>query len=405
MSSQSELSNSKKIKIEKLLKILSLTVQSSSNDVKNLGLLTGLTGELLFLWKISQHDNNYVDENIIIEKFQFLQNNLSLATSNINLSFGLIGLGWFLEYINQAQTEDYDPELCEDIDAMLLKAMSIESWGGEIEMVMGLAGMSVYGARRHLKSDLTVFYEKLINHFENMATQVSENTITWLQPSYSIYRLDKEHIEKPEYNFGLAHGVPGIIAAIVPALKIPSLYSQTKKMLIQSCDWLLQQQLNKVDKRSYFSSSSNSTHSTRLAWCYGDLTIALTLYRVGKALNLPTYMEIGIKISLHASCRDEIQALVNDAGLCHGSAGLMLIFKLLYQETGLKEFQQATVKWLDYTLDLFDKKGLPGLYKMSGYDKSYSESTDFLEGYAGIGLCLLATLDGEADWTDCLMLS
>lgn len=405
MSSQLVMADTKKIKIEKLLKTLTSIIQNTPNDVKNLGLLNGLSGDLLFLWRASQYDSNLVDEGVFNEKLQFLQDNLSLAASTFNLSVGLTGLGWFFEYINQTQAEDYDPELCEDIDDILLKTLSVAPWHGEIEMVLGLAGLSIYGARRQLKSDQSAFYEKLINHFESLATQVSDNTLTWQQPQYSIYRLNKENIEKPEYNLGLAHGVPGIIAALLPALNIPSLYTRTKKMLVQSCDWLLQQQLDTENKQSYFSSSTSNTHYSRLGWCYGDLTIALTLSRVGEALELPSYTDKAREISLHTALRDEINGMVNDAGLCHGSAGLALIFKLLHQEIGLDELQQASDKWLDFTLNLFDEKGLPGFYKLSGIDKTYSECTGFLEGYAGIGLCLLAALNQEADWTDCLLLS
>jgi lantibiotic modifying enzyme len=405
MSSQSVMLDTKKIKIEKLLNTLTPIIQNTANDKQKLGLLSGLSGELLFLWQVSQYDNNFVDEDVFNEKLQFLQDNLFLTASKFNLSSGLTGLGWFFEYINQAQVEDYDPELCEDIDDILLKTLSVTPWQVEIEMVLGLAGMSIYGARRQLKSDQTVFYEKLVNHFENLATQVSDTTLTWQQPQYSVYRLNKGDIEKPEYNLGLAHGVPGIITAILPALKIPSLYAQTRKLLMQSCDWLLHQQLETKERQSYFSSSTENQHSSRLGWCYGDLTIALALFRVGKALNLPSYIRIAKEISLHAALRDEVNGMVNDAGLCHGSAGLALIFKLLYQQLGLEELQQASDKWLDFTLKLFDEKGLPGFYKLSGIDQIYSECTGLLEGYAGIGLCLLTLLNGDADWTDCLLLS
>ena len=353
----------------------------------------------------SQYDKALIDEDIFNEKFQFLQDNLSTVASSFNLSHGLVGTGWLLEYMNQTQAEDYDPELCEDIDDILLKTLSISPWQGEIEMVLGLGGLSIYGARRRLKLDQSLFYEKFIHHFENLASQLSDNQLTWEQPQYSVYRLDKDNISKPEYNLGLAHGVPGIIAALLPALNVTSLYGRTKKLLIESCDWLLQQQLDRQQKQSYFSSSSDGKHYSRLAWCYGDLTIALTLFRVGKALELPSYMDKATEVCLHAALRDEVDGMVNDAGLCHGSAGLALVFNLLYKEIGLLELQQASNKWLDFTLKLFDEKGLSGRYKISGVNKSYAECTGFLEGCAGIGLCLLVGLGEDTDWAECLLLS
>ena len=405
MSNRNTLSTTKKNKVKRLLKTLILIIQNTSNNPQKLGHLSGLSGELLFLWQVSQYDKTLIDETVFSEKLIFLQDHLATVATKFNISAGLAGLGWFFEYLNQMQQEDYDAELCEDIDDILLTTLSVDSWSGEIEMVLGLAGLSIYGARRQLKSEQTVFYEKFIQHFETLATRLSDNTLAWQQPKQSLYRLNKNNLEQPEYNLGLAHGIPGIIAAILPALKNPSLHSRTKKLLIQSCDWLLQQQLDITDSNSYFSSSADSKHSSRLGWCYGDLPIALTLYRVGIALDSPTYMDKARDISLHAASRDEISGIVDDAGLCHGSAGLALVFQLLYQEIGAAELQQASEKWLDFTLKFYDEKGLPGLHKFTGIGNNYVESTGFLEAYAGIGLCLLVALNGETDWTDCLLLS
>lgn len=404
MSRQIQLSITKKNQIKKILSILVSTVESSPQNENNIGLYSGIAGELLFLYKVSQFAPELVNEELFNIKLQFLQNSLSPAIG-FNLSSGLSGIGWFLEYINQAQAGNYDIDLCEDIDRILLETVGISPWAGEIEMVLGLSGLSVYSARRQKKSLQIIFYEKLISQYEGLATQVTEDTLTWQQPQHSIFRLNKSDLNKAEFNIGLAHGVVGIIAAILPALTIPSLFYRSQKLLKQSCDWLLQQQLEGIDKQSYFSSTSNGAHSSRLGWCYGDLTIALTLFRVGKALDIPLYQDKALEVALHASQRDEETGMVHDAGLCHGSAGLAVIFQAFFHESGVAEFQIAAEKWLGSTLQTYQNKGLVGFYQVSGFDLTSSESTGFLEGYAGIGLCLLACLNDEADWLDCLLLS
>lgn len=405
MSSRTELSKIKQTTIKEQLKVLTSVIQKTNNDVNNLGLVNGLTGELLFLWQASCYDKTLVNEEIFYEKFEFLQENFSVAATNFSLENGLAGAGWFLEYINQAQGEDYDPELCDDIDNILLNTISVTSWRGEIEMLQGLAGLSIYGARRLLKTEQDDFYEKFINHFEKLATQIDKITLSWQQPSYSVYRLNEEDISAPEYNLGLAHGIVGIIAAILPALNIPSLYLRTKKLLVQSCDWLLQQELVGADKKSFFPSSMNDNHYSRLGWCYGDLTIALTLARVGKVLEFPSYIEKAKEISLHASQREEYSAMVQDAGICHGSSGIALIFQLLHKELQLEELIPVVNNWLNVTLELYSDKGLKGYYKYSGFEKDHIESLGLLTGYSGIGLCFLALLTGDSEWTDCLLLS
>ena len=271
MQKSTDLSEIKQSKILKIIGILTNIIQSSPHDANNLGFINGLSGELLFLCQANKFDKSLVNETAFDNKVQFFQEHLHKTATQFDFSHGISGGGWSLEYLNQAQGEDYDPELCED-------------------------------------------------------------TLTWRQPDNSRYRLNREDTKQAEYNLGLAHGVPGIIAAILPALQIPQLKTRTERLLRQSCDWLLQQQLNTPDQQSYFSLSTTQTRCSRLAWCYGDLTIALTLARVGKSLKIPSYMNKAKEISLHTALRNEKNGKVYDAGLCHGSASIALIFQILYKE-------------------------------------------------------------------------
>jgi len=387
------------------LKVLASTVQKNSNDEHKLGLINGLSGELLFLWRAYLYDEKLIDEELFAQKLEFLQENVAKIAPAFSLESGHAGIGWFLEYINQEQGEEYAPEYCEDIDEILLNVLGVNPWQGEIEMLQGLAGMSIYGSRRQLKSDQTLFYQKLISHFERLATQIDDNALSWAQPAYSIYRLDKNERDVSEYNLGFAHGIVGIIASIIPAVKITSLKSRAECLLKQSCDWLLQQEMSQKNKKSFFSSVAKDGRYSRLGWCYGDLAIALTLARVGKALAIPAYIEKAKKISLHAAERNAVDGMVDDAGICHGSAGIALIFQLLKNELQLKELASAIENWLNFTLKLYKEKGLEGYYRYSGFEKEYVENKGLLTGYSGIGLCLLALLEGHTDWTDCLLLS
>ncbi|WDE01272.1 lanthionine synthetase C family protein [Thalassomonas actiniarum] len=391
--------------IEQILKQLGDTVATLPSNPGFCGLLSGLSGNLLFLYKLSVFDARLVNEEVFDDKLEFLQQQLAAHIHYNDLSSGLSGQGWLLEYLNQAQGDDYDPEMCEEIDSLLQESLSQTPWPGEIEMVLGLGGVAVYAARRLLKSPSADLFETLVSHFEQAAVQVTEHTLTWSQPADSVYRFNKEEKETPEFNLGLAHGVPGIIAALLPALKIPALHQRSKSLLLQSCDWLMAQELDKHKLGSCFGSSCNEQHISRLGWCYGDLTIALTLARVGQALELPSYLEKAKEISLHAAGRDQDNGMVNDAGLCHGSAGIALVFQLLHQHLGEEKLLHTANKWLDITLDDYREKGLKGFYMFSGVTKEHEEDTGLLMGYTGIGLCLLSALTGDTDWVDSLLMA
>lgn len=370
----------------------------------NHGLLSGLAGHLLFLYNAHKLDETLVDETLFAEKLEQLQDRL--IEQSFELSNGLAGQAWVLEYLNQSESSDYDSELLEDVDFLFIKALSHEgAWVGEIEMVLGLGGFAPYAARRARFTDQTALYSKVVAGFVSTATYLDNGHITWSQPIDSVYRLEKEDKTSPEHNLGLAHGVPGIIAALLPALKVPALKDQVYQLLVGSCDWLLVNQNPDFTGKACFGSCAGDGHNSRLGWCYGDVTIALTLARVGLALDKPCYVDRALGIARHAAKRNAKSAYIKDAGVCHGFFGLVTIFQLLNKLMPHPELQQAAQNWLQYGLDKYKEEGVKSLYSYNGIEDAYSENFGFLMGYSGIGLVLVSALTGDVDWTDCLLMA
>ena len=391
--------------LKELVVALAKAVQQHNKPDQQTGLFQGLAGELLFLWKVSLFDKELVDEAVFNHKLEFLQGEAHKSARFVHLGDGAVGIGWFLEYLNQAVQEDYDDSLCEGFDKLVAARLGVDNWRDEIELVFGLSGVAAYLSRRQKKTDQTQLFTTLVEHFESLAINKPDLGVTWSQPANSVYRFDKSNLDKEEVNLGLAHGVPGVICALIPALKIKTLTERVSQLLTWGCDWLLIQKCNEKEVGSYFSYSCCTKEKSRLAWCYGDLTIALTLARVGNAIGNSYYLEQAKLISEHASKRDISSSGVVDAGVCHGSVGLALIFKLLYQELSEDYLNEASLIWLDYSLGLYQSEGVSGMNKFNLKEEKYEEALGLLEGYSGIGLALLSFLGQEPDWTDCLMLS
>lgn len=381
------------------------TVQSRRLNTGNLGLYNGLAGDLLFLWQINKLQHVMVDEAEFLQRLEFLQANIFNNLTNVSFGNGLSGLGWLVEYLNQQQGKDYDPLFCEDIDQLLFNSINTAKWQGEIELVTGLAGIAAYLARRQVKTPLPEFSEKLISHYEELAIQFNDNQITWYQPENTRYRINKDDTTQPEINLGLAHGIAGIIAALLPFLMTSKLNRRVVNLLTLSCDWLIQQSFADKNQESIYPNAYQHTKSSRLGWCYGDLTIALTLARVGKALNKVNYLDRALEISLHATTRNQVSSMVHDAGICHGSAGLALIFQLLNRFFDHNKLIQASQKWLSITFSQYHQKQLSGFNKYSVADREYIVSKGFLEGYSGVGLSIQAAINNDTDWCDSLLLS
>lgn len=393
----------KKHKIQTLIGDLVKLVESDLTSVMNNGLLSGLAGHLLFLYRASEYRDDWVDEVQFHQALERLQNELAEQTPE--LSSGLAGQAWLLEYLNQSNSEEYDPELLEEIDSFFATALDFTPWTGEVEMVLGLGGYSPYIARRAKQTTQTVLLDRVVTGYESVAVNINEQHTTWSQPAQSVFRFDKDDTTAPEFNLGLAHGVPGIIAALLPALQDEKTKSRAQTLIINSCDWLLEQQTHATDRAACFGSCAGDKHESRLGWCYGDLTIALTLARAGHALDKPSYLDRALEIALFNVDRDAEQGHINDAGLCHGFFGLVTIYQRLNQEMPHPKLLQAAQTWLDYGLAKYEEGGLKALYSFNGADQDHQQDFSFLMGYAGIGLALIGALDDNLDWTDCLLMS
>jgi len=143
----------------------------------------------------------------------------------------------------------------------------------------------------------------------------------------------------------------------------------------------------------------------RVAWCYGDLGASLALQQVS-AGNPPW-----VALARHAAARPAEADGVQDAGLCHGSAGNVHLFNRWYQATGEAVFLSAARAHLDRTLAYLEPRGFAGVLAFqpgSGEDGSdpHQPAAGLLEGAAGVGLALLSSLGGlDPAWDRFLLVS
>jgi len=132
----------------------------------------------------------------------------------------------------------------------------------------------------------------------------------------------------------------------------------------------------------------------------------LALWQAGKAIDKPEWKNKGLEILLQSTQRRNLnENFVRDAGICHGSAGIALIYRRLYIETGRDEFREATQYWINQTLNFscFDD-GLSGYKTLvkEGWKCDYS----LLTGISGIGLVLLSYLENnQQQWDELFLIS
>jgi hypothetical protein len=96
---------------------------------------------------------------------------------------------------------------------------------------------------------------------------------------------------------------------------------------------------------------------------------------------------------------------VFDAGICHGSAGIAMIYRRMFIDTKLDFFSCATKYWLNQTsnFSVFDD-GLAGFKTCTG--NNWENDYSLLTGISGIGLLFLSYLrEDQQYWDEIFLLS
>lgn len=329
---------------------------------------------------------------------------LALAPSGAYFFGGFSGVAWAAELL-EPDGEDGNG----DIDDALLQLLS-RPWTATYDLVAGLVGLGIYAlGRAHRPSGRACaarIVELLAERVEPRAGGCSWRTDpAWLSPTNRL-RHGGGH-----YNLGVAHGVPGVIVFLAGACAAGIAVDRARPLLDGAVHWLWSVRLPE-DSPSLFDYQQRDDAAptpARLAWCYGDPGVAAALAAAALAVDEPLWLERAVAAGLRASRRTD-DGGVRDAGLCHGSAGVALLFHRLWQASGCTELADAARRWYAHTID----QCRPGT-GVAGY-RSYQpqwesrpahwrDDAAFLTGSCGIGLALLAGLGVEPTWDRALAAS
>ncbi|MCX2576127.1 lanthionine synthetase LanC family protein [Pedobacter sandarakinus] len=251
--------------------------------------------------------------------------------------------------------------------------------------------------------------EKILHHL--IDTDVNEgNESKWI-------RYDFQKKNDYVYDLGLPHGMVGVLYFIGKCYEAGIRKKDCERLVKQGSQFFLNSIQDPIQSGSYFPNKISAREYangavkksiSRMAWCYGDLTILYSLYRNLKLVGADTTSIIQILLSL---CQriNPIQTSVSDPGLCHGSSGVAHLFHKLYKETNHNDFSNASKYWLNETFQYGGKDGYGGFLFEAGNDEKMVllPSSAILEGIGGIGLIRSSFIyeDSTNNWDECIFLS
>lgn len=375
----------------------------------NIGLIGGDIGTLLYFLHSFEYDrNNDCLERTVTQIEVYLECTVIESRSPFYCS-GIAGMGLFIEFIEQKGWVEIDTNsILNDIDDYLYAKMTNTIETGNYDFFHGAIGIGFYFIYRSRKTEKAKKYlEGLVFQLEKMAVEETDGTLKW-----EFFQFEKGILIKDEYNLGLAHGIPSILSFLVKVNQEDILSEKTLSMVDKTMRYILKTQVPTSENYSTFPylvrGEMDLKIPTRLAWCYGDLGVCCSLWNAAKVLQNESLKEKVIKVMLNASKKRGVeQALIEDAGLCHGAAGAAHIFQRFYDWTNVPEFKEAADYWYNVILEMATfEDGYAGFKTHHGEEYGGSRpSANFLDGISGIGLALLYKISGiDPSWEELLFI-
>lgn len=376
-------------------------INTHAKDVNNISVILGETGFSLYYAYLDKFNGANKNLDRIESHLTNIYEAINSGYRDTTLSSGLSGVIWTLNHLKKAEIID-DTENYQEIIDWLFISMKHSCQTAYFDYLHGAVGVGKATSEfyPYLKTD---FFEDLLTKLEEFGIK-DNDTIAW--ESY----LHLNHEAYLVYNLGLPHGISGIIIFLAQLSEKQPNNTKLSSLLNSAINFLLQCKHDDQNSSTClypgYIYNKNKT-GQRLAWCYGDLCVAVALLKSSKTLNRVDLRTEAMNIMRHSAKRRDLHDVkINDAGFCHGAAGVAHIFNRFYQETKNVEYKDAALFWIDQTLKMatFDN-GFAG-FKKFGYSDGWQNSLGILEGVAGIGLVFMSTIAPvEPKWDEYFLLS
>lgn len=384
---------------------------SQQPNVNHIALVSGLPSIILVLIDCHLKSPDMVKKEKIIQyimhSFDVLENTDKILPSYCS---GFAGYGFFLlklkktsfflTYFNK-EIIDHVNEILEQIDEILEEQIDVDFFDENYDILHGVVGIGLYFLERN-KINLV---NKIIDDLEKTSFK-NENQVFWKK--YQKYKLHTSVID-----MGNAHGNASIIYFLSKVISKTTLNEKNRETIHHAINFHLKNAQTLDDKiltyfphqivASEFEKGIHKPQNSRLAWCYGDLGTLYTLLLASDQINEPTlYDQVLTKLRDVAKRINETEYFEIDAGFCHGSSGIAIIFKNIYSLTNEKNFLDASEYWIKETLK-FKFKDIHN-ESVAGYNlpiKDFNEqSITLLEGLSGILFCYSKFLFDEMPLTE-----
>jgi lantibiotic modifying enzyme len=304
---------------------------------------------------------------------------------------GFPGVAWVTEHVSG------EPQL--EADDVLESMLATPAHPAEeYDLISGAAGHAVYALAAGARPSADRLLERAVARIDDLS-RLEHGGVRFWTPPERIWSDTRKLQPSGRFDCGLAHGVPGPIAALALALASGRLgdgAAATARTLLADALAVLQRHALPAGAAGRYPATWSPEHApvaSRLAWCYGDLGAAAALRLAAIALADPTLAAEADALTAASVARPYADSGVFDSGLCHGAAGNAIVFAVLAHTGGphaARAREAARHWWRDAIARRKPGTGVGG-YQAWFVDKHVDE-VGWLTGAAGVALSLLAAV-------------
>ena len=365
-------------------------------------LIDGTAGNFLFFY---QSYTFFKDEESLLALKKVLSSLLKNLNENKSglFSDGLVGIGVVFHLCDEIPFDLNLTSFYSSLDEIIENEIANQAEMVNMDFLHGMIGSGIYALCRK-RTDLL---ELIINNLNEFAYK-DEFGYRW----HSKYEIRDKEIDVIQLS--LSHGISSVINFLSQCVKLEIKNKElAMKILYEAIKYLrhstLMSCLSIFPEVIPVERIELKIRESRLAWCNGDLGVGISLLIVGINIKDQKLIQEAELILLETTRRrSKKQTGVIDDGLCHGSAGIALMYKLAHQLTGKKEFLEAFSFWMCRLMIEARRSALSdeGYRSFLGEDKGWGIDQGFLNGLSGIGLTLIDFIsEKESNWKSILLLS
>lgn len=393
-------------------KLIEITNVIEKNIYANKGfdydLMAGNSGFMLYCY--------YYSDFMGVPKFKLIGKSLmNKICSHINKApsscvFNYAeGIPGFLNTINHLIEYGYidiqTVEISDDIDEFIFEICQHAISTGQDDFLYGAGGLFYYLQKKYILFKSSLTKDLLIS----LTKQLYDRNL-----ASNIFKCPEKY--ERLVDLGIPHGYSSWLILLSNNFSYdiePTLSLKMMDNLFLCYKPYLQNKM--IDyKKYYFPEFTNigvqrSNFKSRLGWCYGDIPCLLALIEYDKCKKKELSSKLRAIIQ-HIALRDDLEMYnVYDACVCHGTSGLAIILKSLFNKYHDKTLLNASAYWKSKILYMSNRtEGPAGFQKRSYANNQFIYTSEFglLEGITGIGLSIMGLLSDKHDkWKELLLIS